>query len=362
MMKRRYQWPVLVGTTGAVLLLLLLVPMLATAAVPTNVRLSNDAPTTGGYVSAYTLATGIPYTDAVLDRGLDRAGPPERARRRDRPARSAGDDRQLERLRRGLRRLDARQLRPGRSHLAGLLPLRERRRELRELAGPRLSGRHVAVCGARADPHGLVRRPRDRLGPARPRVHGLGELRRPGRLAEDLRRRMGGDLRESGRAGRQHPERRQAVRPLGGRGQGLVGAEPARQVQRQDSDRGGPHDEFARGQRLLLVVALHRQPGRREHLLLAFHRPRRDVVEADEPHAQHPRRPVPGHRDHRQRRRLRHLPSVRGPRRPARRGRLREVDGRRQDLRQAAASSPPSRPTMPRTGTRTAPGHGTAAT
>ena len=66
MMKRRYQWPVLVGTTGAVLLLLLLVPMLAAAAVPTNVRLSNDAPTTGGYVSAYALATGIPYTDAVL--------------------------------------------------------------------------------------------------------------------------------------------------------------------------------------------------------------------------------------------------------------------------------------------------------
>ena len=30
-----------------------------------NVRLSNDV--SGGYVSAYTLATGTPYTDAVLD-------------------------------------------------------------------------------------------------------------------------------------------------------------------------------------------------------------------------------------------------------------------------------------------------------
>ena len=90
MMKRRYQWLVLVGTTGAVLLLLLLVPMLAAAAVPTNVRLSNDAPTTGGYVSAYTLATGIPYTDAVLHGVHDRARPPERACRRDRPARSRG--------------------------------------------------------------------------------------------------------------------------------------------------------------------------------------------------------------------------------------------------------------------------------
>ena len=32
---------------------------------PSNVRLTNDAGGTG-YVSAYTLATGIPYTDPVL--------------------------------------------------------------------------------------------------------------------------------------------------------------------------------------------------------------------------------------------------------------------------------------------------------
>jgi hypothetical protein len=41
----------------------------ATAAASTpgaDVRLSNDAPTTPGYVSDYTLATGTPYTDATL--------------------------------------------------------------------------------------------------------------------------------------------------------------------------------------------------------------------------------------------------------------------------------------------------------
>jgi hypothetical protein len=64
-MKRTSRWPALVGVTGLSLLFLLLVPVLA-AAAPTNVRLSNDAPETGGYISAYTLATGISYTDAVL--------------------------------------------------------------------------------------------------------------------------------------------------------------------------------------------------------------------------------------------------------------------------------------------------------
>jgi hypothetical protein len=40
----------------------------AAASTPgTDVRLSNDAPTTAGYVSDYTLTTGAPYTDATLD-------------------------------------------------------------------------------------------------------------------------------------------------------------------------------------------------------------------------------------------------------------------------------------------------------
>jgi hypothetical protein len=41
--------------------------LLASAAITQaqNVRLTNDV--SGGYVSAYTLATGTPYTDAVLN-------------------------------------------------------------------------------------------------------------------------------------------------------------------------------------------------------------------------------------------------------------------------------------------------------
>src|SRR5438132_3774589 len=34
---------------------------------PPNARLTNDNGANGGYVSAYTLATGNPYTDATLD-------------------------------------------------------------------------------------------------------------------------------------------------------------------------------------------------------------------------------------------------------------------------------------------------------
>jgi hypothetical protein len=45
----------------------LLVSLSAAASTPgADVRLSNDAPSTPGYVSDYTLATGTPYTDATL--------------------------------------------------------------------------------------------------------------------------------------------------------------------------------------------------------------------------------------------------------------------------------------------------------
>jgi hypothetical protein len=38
----------------------------AATALPADARLSNDAPATGGYVSNYTMVTGVPYTDDVL--------------------------------------------------------------------------------------------------------------------------------------------------------------------------------------------------------------------------------------------------------------------------------------------------------
>src|SRR5947207_10129094 len=34
---------------------------------PPNTRLTNDNVANGGYISAYTIGTGQPYTDAVLD-------------------------------------------------------------------------------------------------------------------------------------------------------------------------------------------------------------------------------------------------------------------------------------------------------
>lgn len=45
----------------------LLVASLLSISQAQNVRLSNDSPSTSGYVSAYTIGTGSTYTDAVLD-------------------------------------------------------------------------------------------------------------------------------------------------------------------------------------------------------------------------------------------------------------------------------------------------------
>ncbi len=63
---RRRHWAAAGGTIVLVLAVMLLVPLLAAAAIPDDVRLSNDSPASGGYISAYTLATGVPYTDPVL--------------------------------------------------------------------------------------------------------------------------------------------------------------------------------------------------------------------------------------------------------------------------------------------------------
>jgi len=41
-------------------------PVLASFAAAAQTRLSNDSAKSGGYVSAYTLATGQSYTDGVL--------------------------------------------------------------------------------------------------------------------------------------------------------------------------------------------------------------------------------------------------------------------------------------------------------
>src|SRR6266540_2192046 len=56
-----------VFTLLVILMIVIILPGSALASSPgPDVRLSNDFPG-GGYVSAYTLATGNPYTDATLD-------------------------------------------------------------------------------------------------------------------------------------------------------------------------------------------------------------------------------------------------------------------------------------------------------
>ena len=90
----------------------------------------------------------------------------------------------------------------GRADLARLLPVADGGSSWYELARAGISARHLAVCGARAGPHGKRRRPGDRVGCPRPcllRGRGLG---RPGRHAEDLRRRLGRALPQPGRRGR----------------------------------------------------------------------------------------------------------------------------------------------------------------
>ncbi len=53
--------------SAAAVVATLLLSLSAAASTPgADVRLTNDAPTTPGYVSDYTLATGVPYTDATL--------------------------------------------------------------------------------------------------------------------------------------------------------------------------------------------------------------------------------------------------------------------------------------------------------
>ncbi len=51
---------------GVLLAVCLSIPVVASAAVPDDVRLSTDATAAGGYISAYTLATGIQVYDPVI--------------------------------------------------------------------------------------------------------------------------------------------------------------------------------------------------------------------------------------------------------------------------------------------------------
>src|ERR1043166_3001312 len=56
------------GTLGVIAFALasLTIALPAAQALPANVRLTNDHGANGGYVSDYTLVTGVPYTDDFL--------------------------------------------------------------------------------------------------------------------------------------------------------------------------------------------------------------------------------------------------------------------------------------------------------
>ena len=190
--------------------------------------------------------------------------------------------------------------------------------QLEELARSRLPGRHLAVRGAAQRPDRVVGRPGDRLGRPRPRV-----LRaRRARTTRPARAKTFGDVWVARFDNPGGPDAADTtsdgcVRRHDRRRQGLVGAEPARQVQRQDGDRGRPHRRPLRRQRLLLLVALHGQ--RRRSASTSRARPTTAPPSASrsKSDAVDPRRPVPGHLGDRQRPRLRDVPSVRRPGRRA---------------------------------------------
>ena len=159
---------------------------------------------------------------------LHQPGTPERAGRRRGSPRPERADRELERLLRGVRVSRAVGSIPGdRPDLPRLLPLRERRPQLRQLARARLPERRVALRGPRPHPHRRRRRSGDRLGQPRARVHGVGSLGRPGGHAEDVRRRVGGALREPGRRAGRYAQRRQTLPRHGGRRQRVLRTQSA---------------------------------------------------------------------------------------------------------------------------------------
>ena len=281
-----------------------------------DVRLTNDTAAGGGYVSAYTLATGNAYTDATLDECSRLARPPERAVPGHRPSRHRGDDRQLQRLLRRLQRRRGRQRRPDpvRPDLARLLPLRERRRRLLELAGSRLSRatppRSAALANIRTASAGDPVIAWDADG----RVFMGSETRDdPAGTKKTFGDEWVATLRQPRRRRRQHHQRRQALRRLRDRRQGLVRAEPARQVQRQDRDRGRPHGGTCDGN---VYFAWSRFTGNGARIYFVrstdhgatFRTPMKLTHERQ-------RRPAPGDHRHRQRPRLRDLRTVRGRRR-----------------------------------------------
>ena len=159
-----------------------------------DVRLTNDCIGPGcgaGYVSAYTLATGIPYTDglwmsALFHRGA-RTSLRWRSTRGTRASSWAARTTTAAFTTRATRRAPIavgpiwlgyyRSENGGASFVSSLVP-----------GYPGDTPRTRALA---RHPHGQCRRPRDRLGRPRPRIFRLRELGRSSGNTEDLRRRLG---------------------------------------------------------------------------------------------------------------------------------------------------------------------------
>ena len=207
---------------------------------PPDQRLS-PAPAAAGYISAYTLATGIAVhrSDASTECASRAAARTSRPSRR--PAQHERAGRQLERLLRRLPTDGSRRRAPVGPIWLGYYRSRERRRELpraRSCRAIRATPRRTRRSPTSERPRG---RPGDRLGRPRPRVHGLRVLGRPGRHARRPSA-TSGSRATTTRAAPTAPPINDGKRFVGTTvvDQGLVGAEPARQVQRQDGDRGRP--------------------------------------------------------------------------------------------------------------------------
>ena len=165
---------------GVLACALLFVVGIAGASTPGgDVRLTNDChPDPGcgaGYVSDYTLATGVPYTDQTLDECTISKG------RENEP--SVGVDPRNTNVLLGSSNDYCGVYNRGaargrcRADLARLLPIAGRRLELDELARAGIPGRQVSIRGALAGSHCVGGRSRDRVGQPRPSVLRLGELR-----------------------------------------------------------------------------------------------------------------------------------------------------------------------------------------
>ena len=313
----------------------LLLSLSAAASTPgADVRLSNDAPTTSGYVSDYTLATGTPYTDATLTEC-------SRSRGRENEPSVAVNPRNTQVIV-GSSNDYCGVYNDGVDEFGAPIP-----------SGPIWLGYYRSENGGTSFTSSLVPGYPDDTSPYAARAHVRTATAGDPVLAWDAEGRLfAGSESSDDPAGTKKTFGdvwvATFVNPQGPGGatindgkefarsvivaRGNVGSEPARQVPGQDGDRGRPVAEPLPQQRLLRQLAVRRQR-RLQHLLLPVDRPRRHVLARHVADDERQRRAGPGDRGDRQRPRLRHLRRHPAPGQPhLRRDPLQQVDRLRGDV------------------------------